>query len=463
MQETKRKSISPYLLVLLSFLVIILLGSFLLTIPFARKDGNWGTYIDALFTATSSTCVTGLCSYQNGIGNELTLFGQIVVLIMIQIGGLGFITVLTFFITLFSKLQFKDRYFLSQAVNSTNVADVGKFVRKIILISFTGELIGFLLGLPVFFNVKSNLPGFSTGDVIWYSLFTSISMFNNAGFDIFGGTSMIRNVGNVFIDSMDTWAYYLMCSYTMLLIIIGGLSFLVVIEVFSFKKKPTQWRAFTKIVLTTTTFLLLFGFVVFCLTECTKATDKMDPFQALFQSVTCRTAGAAIYDQDSLTTTGKLFSCFLMFIGGSPLSTAGGIKTTTIFLIGLAVFCFLRGKKVAAFKRQYSQNMILKAMSLVFIALLVLIISFIAMINFEASNSQAYPENIVFELFSAFGTVGLSASLTPTLTLGSKIILCLLMFLGRLGPITMFQIFQRNMNKETDMHYAYIEEDFLIG
>ena len=467
MNKKPFRSISPYLLVLLSFLAIILIGSFLLCLPYARTAGNWGNYVDALFTATSATCVTGLSPYSNGIGNEFTFFGQIVTLLMIQIGGLGFITVLTFFITIFTKLQFKDRYFLSQAVNSTNVADVGKFVRKIILISFTIELVGFVLGIPVFLNLQKNLQAqgqsFSIWRVLWNSLFISVSMFNNAGFDIFGGTSLIREIGNPFMDNLDTWAWYYMCSYIMFLIVAGGLSFLVIIEVFSFKKSPKQYRAFTKIVLIMTPILLLGGFGLFLLTDGIKSTNTMDSFQAIFQSVTCRTAGACIYDQSHLSVAGKITSCILMFIGGSPLSTAGGIKVTTIFLIVLAVFCFLRGKKVTAFKRTYSQNMILKAMSLLIVAITLLIISGVIITTIESNNPLATQENVVFEIFSAFGTVGLSASLTPTLTIGSKLILCLLMFLGRLGPMTLFSIFQKNMNKQEELHYAYLEEDFLIG
>ena len=173
-RKTKTKQISPYLLVILSFVGVIFLGSFLLSLPFAHKDGNWGNYMDALFHATSATCVTGLSTYSLGIGGELTLFGQIVMLIMIQIGGLGFITILTFFVSLIQKkIQFKDRYMLAQAVNSTSIADVGKFVRRVIVIVATAETIGFALGLPVFLNV----PGYSVPKAIWASIFTSISAF----------------------------------------------------------------------------------------------------------------------------------------------------------------------------------------------------------------------------------------------------------------------------------------------
>ena len=458
--------LNPYVLVILSFIVVILLGSVLLIMPFSRTANNWGNYMDALFTAVSATCVTGLCTYANGIGNELTFFGQLVVLIMIEIGGLGFVTVLTFFITLFaSKLQFRNRYLLSQMVGSTSFADVVKFVRKLIIISAIVVTIGTLLGLPVFLTIFKDNP--LKG--IWNSFFTSVSAFNNAGFDLFGGTSLVRGMGNEIIDNMPNWAYIYLCSYIMVLIVVGGISFLVIIDLFAFKK-ARQWRAFTKIVLFTTAILLVFGWVSYILTDLVFKHSEMSVFQALFQSVTLRTAGFATYNQDDLSLIGKVIGCFLMFIGGSPLSTAGGIKTTTAFMIFLAMFCYFRGKHVTAFKRTYSNSMIVKAMSLVFLGVFVIIVGFLFLSAFEMQTDTAAlglesdKSTIIFyEVFSAFGTVGVSTGVTPYISLGSKIVLCFIMFLGRLGPITFLQIFQANMDKKQSIHYDYVEEDFLIG
>ncbi len=458
--------LNPYVLVILSFVVVILLGSVLLIMPFSRTAGDWGNYMDALFTAVSATCVTGLCTYANGIGNELTFFGQLVVLLMIEIGGLGFVTVLTFFITLFaSKLQFRNRYLLSQMVGSTNFADVVKFVRKLIIISVIVVTFGTLIGLPVFFTMFKGDPL----KAIWNSLFTSVSAFNNAGFDLFGGTSLVRGMGNTLIDNMPDWAYIYMCVYIMVLIVVGGISFLVIIDVFSFKK-ARQWRAFTKIVLFTTLVLLLFGWGAYSITETVMRSGDMNVFQALFQSVTLRTAGFATYNQDALSINGKVVGCFLMFIGGSPLSTAGGIKTTTAFMIFLAMFSYFRGRHVTAFKRTYSNSMIVKAMSLVFLGVFVIVVGFLFISAFEANTIPAdlglqtdKTTVIFYEIFSAFGTVGVSTGITPYISLGSKIVLCFLMFLGRLGPITFLQIFQANMDKKMSIHYDYVEEDFLIG
>lgn len=456
-RKTKTKQISPYLLVILSFIGVILLGSFLLTLPFAHKNGNWGNYMDALFHATSATCVTGLSTYTLGIGGELTFFGQIVMLIMIQIGGLGFITILTFFVSLIQKkIQFKDRYMLAQAVNSTSIADVTKFVRRVIIIVATAEILGFALGLPVFLNV----PGYSVPKAIWASIFTSISAFNNAGFDIFGGTSLIQGMGTI-VDTMPRWAYYYMQGYIMILIVMGGLSFLTIIELTFQRKKAKQLSSFTRITLLMTGSLIVFGFGILMLTD--GISGNITPYQALFQSVTTRTAGFASFDQSTLSPAGKTVSCVLMFIGGSPISTAGGIKTTTIFVLILCFVRFLQGRKISAFKREFTNSSIIKTMTLVFLSVVVLLVGYICIASFERGNDAATTDAVLYETFSAFGTVGLSESLTTTLSLGSKIVICLLMFFGRLGPITLFQIFQTNIDNEKNTHYREIPTDVIIG
>ena len=454
------KSVSPYLLVLLSFAGVIILGAFLLCLPFARKAGDWGSFIDAVFTATSATCVTGLCTYSGGIGQELTLFGQILVLLMIQVGGLGFITILTFIISLFvKKLQFKDRLFLSQAINSNSISQVGVFASRVVAIVAVSETLGFLLGLPVFLNV----PGLSVGDAIWNSVFMSISAFNNAGFDLMGSTSLMRGVENAIVDAMPLWAYYYMQTYLMFLIILGGISFLTIIDVLILRKRPNQWSAFVKITLLTSGILLVVGFLAFVFTDV--LSGRISVFEAIFQSVTCRTAGFSTFDQDKLSFAGKTVSCILMFVGGSPISTAGGIKTTTLFMLVLCLIRFLQGKRITAFNREYSRISVLKALTLVFLSIFTIVIAFILVNTFERISPDPLDntDNIFFEVFSSFGTVGLSTGITPTLTIGSKIVLCVVMFFGRLGPITLFQIFQSNMDKEENTHYELVETDLVVG
>ena len=298
---------------------------------------------------------------------------------------------------------------------------------------------------------------------LWTSAFTSVSAFNNAGFDIFGNTSLIAEPGTMMAYLKDThlWAYYYYLSYIMLLIVIGGISFLVIIEVFSFKKTPKQYSAFTKIVITTTAMLLAIGALAFFLSDGIENTNRISVFDAVFQSVTCRTAGFATFDQANLSSAGKTISCILMFIGGSPLSTAGGIKTTTIFIIIIAMAAHLRGKRVVAFNRAYTSNTILKGMTLMVLAIIAIVMSIVAISSFERNNPAVTTDIVFFEAFSAFGTVGLSANLTPILSNGSKITICIMMFLGRLGPMTFFQVFRSN-DKDSG-HFQYIEEDFLVG
>ena len=457
--KTKR-TLSPYLIVILSFVGVILLGSLLLTIPFAHQDGEWGNYLDSFFISTSATCVTGLSTYSKGLAGELTLFGQVVVLVMIQIGGLGFITIFAFIISIFTRrLKFKDRLFLSQAVNSTTVSQVSKFVNRVIIIVLTIETVGFLLGLPVFLNLKD----VSIEKALWMDLFTSVSAFNNAGFDIFGEYSLLRIAENPILYNMPLWAYYYMLSYIMVLIILGGISFVVIIEIFFNKRKPRQWSAFTRIVLLTTFILLVLGTGTFMLSDVING--NITPMDAVFQSVTTRTAGFASTNQDNLSSAAKTMSCFLMFIGGSPIGTAGGIKTTTLFMIVLSFIRFIQGKNIVAFKRFYNRLSVIKAMSLVFLAIVIIFVSFTIIIQIEGHREADGfdSESVLFEVFSAFGTTGLSTGITPSLSWGSKIVICLLMFFGRLGPITLFQIFQKNMDKEESKHFKYVETDVIIG
>lgn len=456
--------VSPFLLVMISFIVVILVGSFLIVTPIAQTSGKWGNYVDALFTATSATCVTGLVTYKDGIIGSLTFFGQLIVLICIQIGGLGFFTILAFVITLFKrKLEFKDRYILSQAVGSESMFALSKFVRKIILISFSFELIGALLSLPVFFQVYDKI-----GDVIWASIFHSISSYNNAGFDIIGTTSLVVSPSNPILETMPQWAYIYLNIVIMFLIVAGGISFIVVIEIFSFKKRAKRWSVFTKIVLFMTTILIFGGAGIFMLTDGLKQENPMNFLQALFQSVTLRTAGFANYNQADISTAGKVVSCLLMFTGAAPLSTGGGIKVTTAFLIIVAMYSYLRGRKVVAFKRLFGQKTVLKGLSLMILAFGVVIISFVLTSSIEGFNSEFIEQkfdsfDLLYESFSAFGTVGVSTGVTPYLSWGSKIILSIVMYIGRLGPITFFQIFHVNINDVEEKSFSYVEEDFLIG
>ena len=226
----------------------------------------------------------------------------------------------------------------------------------------------------------------------------------------------------------------------------------------------------TKIVLLTTATLLVGGALFFIIFECFKGEDSMSVLDAIFQSVTCRTAGFATYDQADLTVASRIASCFLMFIGGSPLSTAGGIKTTTFFMVVLAIFSYVTGREVHAFKRKYSVNMVVKAMALIAVSITVIAVCYVGINAIESANTAFYQaegldraSSLFFETMSAFGTVGLTAGLTPYLSVGSKIVLVFLMFFGRLGPITLFQVFQDKIDNQETEHFKRVETDVIIG
>ena len=475
----KSKTLNPYLLLIISFMAIVLLGSFLLSMPFAFRDNpnnEWchvGTYMDAFFTSLSAMSLTGVTTYPEGLVNTLSGAGQTIVIVLVQIGGLGIVTILTFLLSIFrGKLQFKDRLMISQAIAFNNFSEIAKFVRRLIIITAVCEVIGFGLGLPVFFALFPNdLP-----HALCYSLFYSISSFNNAGFDLFNGTNSL--IGGLFTNNggqvlTDNWLYYYFNIYNAILSLLGGLSFLVIIDMVFEHKKPRSWSSFTKIILTMTGGLIIVMSFFLFLTDGLKKENPMNLFQVIFQIINCRTAGYCVYPQSELTLPGRMICAVMMFIGGSPLSTAGGIKVTTIFIIMISIFSYFRGKRLSAFKRNFSKNIIAKCMSLVFVVVTIILIAFVMICLFDVQEidgfaiDPALEDNLagmyLFSAFSFFSNVGFATGIEPFLTIGSKIVLCFLMLLGHLGPITFFQLFQNHLDKKSNVHYSFVEEDFLIG
>lgn len=443
----QKRKISPYLLVLLSFACVILLGSILLILPCSYQkawlENHHPVYWDSLLLSTSAVCVTGLTPYAD-LSTTLSVFGKIILLLLVQIGGLGFITIFTFFLSLFGvKIGAIDRFMIKEALNFNQFSGITKFIKKIMLYTTTIEGIGVLLNLIVF------VPEFGFGKGLWISLFHAVSSFNNAGFDILGSSSLILYSHDILLNIT-----------TILLIIIGGIGFPVIDDILH--HSPRRWSSYTKIVLITTTVFIVIGTLGLWLFE---RPNQMTFLEALFQSVSARTAGFATVDMSHLTTPGTIIMELLMFIGASPLSTGGGIKTTTVFVIVISIFFFIKGKKPVIFHRALSRNSTTKAMALTFIALSVLLVGFFTMVLIEEKNpvTSAKPEGILFEAFSALGTVGLSKSLTPYFYPGSKVILCLLMFFGRVGPITILSVFSKTLNQEEKSHVRYIEDNIVIG
>ena len=471
----KKSKLNPYLLLIVSFIIIVLIGSFLLSMPFAFRDnpnGEWchvGNYLDAFFTSLSAMSLTGVVTYPKGLADTLSFGGQLVVLFLMQIGGLGIVSILTFVLTLFrNRIQFKNRLLISQAIAFDNFAEIVHYVRRLIIITFVCEFIGFGLGIPVFAKVFPNdIP-----HILYYSLFHSVSAFNNVGFDIFNeADSLVGGLGTMV--STNNWLYYYFTTYLAVLSLLGGISFLAIIDMFLSHKPPRRWSSYTKIVLMMSGALIIFFAMCLFFTDGLKSNHPISLYQCFIHTINCRTAGFSLYPLEELSLPGRMMSCVVMFIGGSPLSTAGGIKVTTVFVIIMSIISYFRGKQTSLFKRRYSDTLIVKSMTTVFFVLVILAASFVGLVICGTKEVAGYEmsanvkaninEYYLFEVFSCFGNVGFFTTLEPCLSTGSLIILCLLMLLGHLGPMTFFQLIQNHLDKNVIMHYSFVEEELLIG
>ena len=460
-------------------MIFVLIGSFLLSMPFVFRDNpnhEWchvGTYMDAFFTSLSAMSLTGVTTYPDGLVNTLNGVGQTIVLILVQIGGLGIVTILTFLFSIFrGKLQFKDRLMVSQAIAFNNFSEIVRFVRRLIIITAICEIIGFALGLPVFLQLfPDDLPR-----AFAYSIFHSVSSFNNAGFDLFNSTNSL--IGGLFANSGQSiagtnWLYYYFNIYNGVLSLLGGISFLVIIDAVFENRNPKRWKSFTKIIMVMTVGLILIGSFLLFITDGLKADNPMSVFQVVMQIINCRTAGYSVYPQSELSLPGRMICAVMMFIGGSPLSTAGGIKVTTVFIIMTSIISYFSGKRLAPFKRVFSDTIISKSMTTVFLVVTIIMVAFVAIGFFGIVEIKGHTINpkleedlygmYLFSVFSFFGNVGFYTGLEPFFSVGAKIVLCFLMLLGHLGPMTFFQLFQNNLDKKASVHYSFVEEDFLIG
>ena len=445
--------------------------------PFAfnnNPNNEWchvGSYLDAFFTSLAAMTLTGITTYPEGLANTLSLAGQIIVLLLVQIGGLGIVTFLTFFFFILKRrLEFKDRLLISQAIAFNNYGEIAIYVRRLIIITAICETVGIGLGVPVFVAMFPNEPL----KVIYYSAFHSISAFNNAGFDLFVGTaSMTEGLqiagGNVI--STTNWLYYYCNIYFAILSLTGGISFLVIIDIVLGHKPPRRWSSFTKTCVTMTVGLIVVMSSLLFLTDGIKTDNPMNIFEMIMTTIYCRTSGFSVYSQQDISLPGKLVCGIMMLIGGSPLSTAGGIKVTTVFLIVLVIVSYFTGRRLAPFKRLYSYNLVAKSMSLVYVVVFFLLLAFLGLVGFGVKDTvgmnPGLKDNLVaayiYEVVSCFGNVGFYTGLESHLSVGSRLILCLLMLVGHVGPMTFVQLFQNNLDKNAIMHYSFVEEDILIG
>lgn len=443
-----KRKISPYLLIILGFLTVILLGTGLLLLPFATKSGYQLSFVDALFTATSAVCVTGLVSVES-IASVFSVFGKTVIILLIEIGGLGFVTVAIFVFTLIGlKIGIQDRFLIKESLNQNSLKGMVKLVRITVFTTLIIQTIGALINFIVF---RQEYPFWQALGV---SFFHSISAFNNAGFDIFtNGNSMIGYQDNV-----------LLSLNTAFLIILGGIGFIVIYDVLR-KKKWKLLSIHSKIVIKTTLFLIVFGTLIVKIFEQSNVTW----LQAFFSSVAARTAGFAVVDFTTFTTSSLLIIMMLMFIGASPASTGGGVKTTTFFTITKYITSFSLGKAPVVYNRHINNNSIIKAfilvvLSIVYIAIIIVLISFIERFNLGIveNNYQVFTK-ITFEVFSAFGTVGNSMGITANLHSLSKLLLAVTMFFGRLGPITILSSWNKHWNVDPMSKIKYVDERIIIG
>lgn len=445
----KKLHLSPYLAVALSFFFLILIGSLFLSLPLAHNDGKWPNYIDSLFMSFSAVCLTGLSVY-NSLIETYSLFGLIIMAILIQLGGLGFITIFTFIITLFrKKINMLDRFVLKEALSASEYSGVIKLVRKMVFISLIFEALG---TIPFLFSF---VPQFGLIDGFGKAVFHAITSFNNSGFDVLGSNSLIA------------YRYSLTVTInTAVLTTIGGLGFLTISEILKFKR-PKMWSSQTKIVLTMTGIILVVMSLSLYLANL-GSNDPLNLYESLMIIAYNRTGGFAITEFEDMSQIGLVVMMLTMLIGASPLSTGGGIKVTTFFVVVLIVFAYIRGKKVHAFKRTYSHKSFIQATVVIFFAILVILISYVAIIEIEMNN-QAFiatgwgSNAILFDVVSAFTTTGASFGVTPMLSPVSKLILSLLMFIGRVGPITLMATVSDAINREEKLHYRYIESDVIVG
>lgn len=412
----------------LGFLLIIAVGTILLMLPISSKNGEVTGFLNALFTATSSTCVTGLVVVDTY--THWSLFGQAVILLLIQIGGLGFITIGVFFsIFLKRRIGLKERNLIQESMNTLQIGGTVRLVLKIVRYTVIFEVVGALLLMIRF------IPQFGIAEGIWYGIFHSISAFCNAGFDLMGKmepySSLLLYTDDILVNVV-----------IMALIIIGGIGFIVWDDISIHRWKIKEYMLHTKIVLAMTFVLIVLGSICFYLLEYQNLTaldTKGQVLASVFGAVTPRTAGFNTIDTGAYTEGTRMLTVMLMFIGGSPGSTAGGIKTTTMVVILLYVWSTLRNKSgLNIFGRRMDEDSIKKAATVFFINLLLAAIFCLAMAGMEPCLPLS---DIFMEVFSAIGTVGISTGITRDVTLASKYMLIFLMYCGRIGSMSFALLF----------------------
>ena len=456
-KSPRKVRLSTMQIIALGFFGVIFLGGLILWLPVCNQKPI--AFLDALFTSVTSVCVTGLVTVVPA--EQFTLLGKVVVLILIQIGGLGVIAcTAAFFLLLRKRITMKGRIMIQQAYGLDTLSGMVRFVIRILKGTFLVEGIG-----AVLFAIKF-VPEFGAARGIWYGVFHSVSAFCNAGIDIIGDSSFIRYVDSPLVNFT-----------TMFLIVMGGLGFPVWYDVITTvrqegaKKVPrrrflTRLGLQSKIVLTMTAFLILAGALGFFVLEFNNP-DTIGslsvPEKAMasaFQSVTTRTAGYASVSQSGLTDSSKMLGCILMFIGGSPAGTAGGIKTTTAAMLLLTAASVLRGRRdTECFGRKLENGVVRSGITIMLLTFLFWLAGVTALSVFEPGKDFI---DLMYEASSAIGTVGLTADLTLQLTTASHVVLMSMMYVGRIGPVTMALVFAGKADKSAQFR-ELPEKKIMLG
>ena len=450
-----RKSTSklnPSQMMVVGFAAVILIGAILLSLPIATQTGERTSFLDSLFTATSAVCVTGLVVVDTA--TYWNFFGQIVIIILIQIGGLGFMTITTLFSLIVKKrINLKERLLIQESLNQIDLSGLVKLTRYILLMTFVIEGIGALILSTVF------IPQFGFIRGSWYSIFHAISAFCNAGFDLMGNvtgpySSLMYYVNNTTITLAIS-----------ALIILGGLGFPVILDIVK-NKKISKLNMHSKIVLISTSILIVVGMLFIFIVEYKNVGTlgnlslKGKILASLFQSVTIRTAGFATIDLTILHQATLFIMMIFMFVGASPASTGGGVKTTTIAVLILTVKSFLLGKEdIEVFGRRITSSTVRKSVGIFFVGVLAVLTGILLIVLIEPKFDLLEAS---FEVVSALATVGLSIGGSPNLTSIGKLLIVIYMFMGRVGLLTIFLalVAKNTVNKQ---QIRYPEGRIIVG
>ncbi len=438
--NTLFKKLSTAQIIALGFLSVILIGSVLLILPCSVREGVEVKYIDALYTSTSAVCVTGLVSIDPG--TAFTPLGRFFLAVLIQIGGLGVTAVgAGLILAMGRKIDLKGRNLIIEASNLSDGKGTIRFLKNVLFTTLVIELIGAVISFIVF------VRDYSVTDAIGYSLFHSVAAFNNSGFDILGHSGNLYSNNNLFAYHDDI----LLNAVTTALIIFGGIGFLVIQEM---RRNLFRWKKYSmhaKIVLMMTGILIVVGTLLIKITQPTESW-----MGAFFHSVSTRTAGFSTTNMGTYSDAGILIMCALMFIGASPGSTGGGIKTSTFFVLLMGIKSAATNKSEQVFKYSIPKDVFRKAAIIAMIGLIVVITGTILLMIFEPSVQLS---DALFEITSAFGTVGLSTGITSGLGIPAKLLSILIMYIGRMGPITIITLWHFTNGNRT----SYPEGNIAIG